>query len=614
MLDDILDFSKIESGKMEIVPVEYDLVKLLNDIANVSLVRLEGKNVELRLELDPLLPAHFTGDDIRIRQILINLAGNASKFTEKGFITIRAEKLSSYEKRKGLRISVIDTGVGIKDEDVTKLFAAFRQVDMTMNRTKGGTGLGLSISKRLCELMGGSIGVKSVYGKGSVFYISIPQESVGTETCAQKYAPLFDAALPGTEDKSLKLIPVVSLLNKPEFAGLFVEKNSSSGFTAPAAKVLVVDDNEVNIQVADGLLKKLGINAECVTSGFAALEEIAEKDFNVIFMDHQMPVMDGVETLRKIRDEEKESGKHRTVVALSANAVNGAREMFIQNGFDDFLAKPVQGKDFALCLEKWLPSDLIIYNESDKKEETIVFPENFPSWNKEKLDVETAAANSGSLENWLKTVVSYYGLIEKNSSIIKDALEENLIKDYTIQVHALKSSSRIIGAEKLGALAEKLELLGKEVQAGSEGAPAFKEGAPVETAGGEAQIKTAGGEAPYSFALEQIKKLTPELLSLYKSYKEELAPFVNFMNQKAEKKAALPAGGFDSAWFDSLIKKMLSACKKRDLDTIEDGLSALKSAAFDSPLSPKMEEFEEAVNDIEFKEIERILTSVSSVS
>ena len=291
IINDILDFSKIESGKLEIVPVDYDLIKLMDDIMNLVAVRLTDKPVELSLEIDPKLSQIYKGDDMRLRQILINLAGNSSKFTEKGFVKIRVEDLQKYEAKEGLRFSIIDSGVGIKKEDLKKLFRAFSQVDMQMNRSKGGTGLGLSISRNLVTLMKGSIGVESEYGKGSTFYINVPQKRISQETCGQAYKPLFDAAGICDEKPDLKKINL-DFINNTKFASLFTEKTSSLPFTAPAAKILVVDDNEVNLQVAEGLLRKFGINCTKALSGPETLDLLKSQRFDIIFLDHQMPGMD----------------------------------------------------------------------------------------------------------------------------------------------------------------------------------------------------------------------------------------------------------------------------------------------------------------------------------
>ena len=506
IINDILDFSKIESGKMEIVPTEYDLVKLMNDIVNVVQVRLSGKDVELKLEIENSLPSIFYGDDMRIRQILINLAGNATKFTDEGSITIRVESDNVVDSGQGalgsglaidrdlvaLKISVIDTGYGIKQEDLQKLFGAFQQVDMKMNRTKGGTGLGLAISKNLVSLMGGTIGVESEYGKGSNFWISIPQKIVDKKTVFEKYKPLFEAT---NEGSAMTTIPL-SFLRKAEFASLFAEKTENANFVAPNAKILVVDDNEVNLQVADGLLKKLGVNPILVQSGFAALDKIKEQNFDIIFMDHQMPVMDGIETLQKIRANEAianeaianeaissdaETSRHHIVIALSANAVNGARKMFLQNGFDDFVAKPVQGKDFASALQKWLPENLIEIrsknangseNEnSENSSSSQKIPDDFPldkidlsKAGIQNSDIQNAIENAGGFENWLKATKTFISLANKNADDIHFNLACGDWQNYTILVHALKSASRIVGLKELSKNAEELEKLGNKIQ------------------------------------------------------------------------------------------------------------------------------------------------------
>ena len=477
IINDILDFSKIESGKLEIVPVDYDLIKLMDDIMNLVAVRLTDKPVELSLEIDPKLSQIYKGDDMRLRQILINLAGNSSKFTEKGFVKIRVEDLQKYEAKEGLRFSIIDSGVGIKKEDLKKLFRAFSQVDMQMNRSKGGTGLGLSISRNLVTLMKGSIGVESEYGKGSTFYINVPQKRISQETCGQAYKPLFDAAGICDENPDLKKINL-DFINNTKFASLFTEKTSSLPFTAPAAKILIVDDNEVNLQVAEGLLRKFGINCTKALSGPETLDLLKSQRFDIIFLDHQMPGMDGIETLEKIRESEAvlDETKKTTVVALSANAVNGAREMFLSKGFNDFLSKPVQGKDFAACLSKWLKKDLIKYSSaadlsanltaatgiSEPSEKAI--PSDFPALPSDIIDVEKAVSFTDSFETWLKVTKLFISLIFENSERIKNFFEQKNYKDFTIQVHALKSAARIIGAFKLSEMAAELEQLGLQAQ------------------------------------------------------------------------------------------------------------------------------------------------------
>lgn len=585
IINDILDFSKIESGKMEIVPVDYDLVKMLNDISNVCLVRLTNKPVELILEIEENLPSIYHGDDMRIRQILINLAGNSAKFTEKGFVKIRAENLRKYDNKDGLRISVIDSGVGIRKEDLKKLFGAFQQVDMKMNRTKGGTGLGLSISKNLMTLMGGTINVTSEYGKGSCFYIDLPQKIVDSTICKIKYESLFSKAARDKQNPELAVIPVVALLNRPEFAGLFVEKSESVMFKAPQAKILVVDDNDVNLQVAEGLLRKFGVEPELVTSGYAALDKIKEKDFHIIFLDHQMPGMDGIETLEKIRESEKNTGKHRIVVALSANAINGAREMFISKGFDDFIAKPVQGKDFASCLAEWLPVTLLekigIQQESD-----VELPEGFPFWNKDRLSLVEAVQNSGGLENYLKTAKTFYLSIEKNANLMSNFLINEDIKNYTINVHALKSAARIIGAMELSKKAEYIESLGKKYLSLYE-----------------------------NKNLDEAKKINQEihernstLISLYTSYLKDLRAITEFAESQNSEQS-----DFDAESAKSALSEIANACKKCNLPLIEEQYETLKKMKFPQTLKNQAESLEKAITNIEFDDIEEICRKLNEL-
>lgn len=598
IINDILDFSKIESGKMEIVPEDYDLVKLMNDIANVALVRLKGKDVDLRLELDSELPCAYNGDDMRLRQILINLAGNSAKFTEKGYVAIRVENLNRYEQRDGLRISVIDTGVGIRKEDLDKLFGAFQQVDMKMNRNKGGTGLGLSISKNLVQLMGGSIGVESEYGKGSCFYINVPQKIVDSSPCGIKYKKLFDAAKQldlktnsvFASAENLTVIPVVSLLNKSEFAGLFAEKTAEVKFTCPDAKVLVVDDNEVNIQVAQGLLKKFAVIPDCLSSGYEALDKVFEKDYDIIFMDHQMPGMDGVETLQKIREKEKEDSSHRIIVALSANAVNGAKEMFLNNGFDDFVAKPVQGKDFGECLLRHLKPDLIKTNYDESSEDTI--PSDFPKLNKTKIDIDFAVNNAGGLENYLSIAKTFYNSIAPKYNSIIRLLKAGDVKNYTVEVHALKSSARIIGASELSERAEHLENLGHEF------------------------LESSDDEKRKTEIKKEIFALTRELLPLYRSYLDELKPVIEYIKTR-EKSAAqnsdsLQQSELSKEEFTDIFERIADAAAACDLDTVEQEFATIKTSKIPDSLKDKIAELEKTIDSIELDKIQELVRSIIS--
>ena len=595
IINDILDFSKIESGKMEIIPHNYDLVKMLNDIMNVVEVRLKGKPVELFLEIEKDLAHIYRGDEIRLRQILINLAGNATKFTEKGSIRIRVEDLKKYQPEKeGLRFSIIDTGIGIKKEDINKLFHAFQQVDMQTNRLKEGTGLGLSISRNLVNLMNGSLSLESEYGQGTTFYVNIPQERISPESCAEFYKALFEA---GKAENAIVEFSL-SQLNSPEFASLFAEKESLLPFKAPEAKILVVDDNEVNLQVADGLLKKFGIKTVKAISGFQALDFLAEQKYDIIFMDHQMPGMDGVETLEKIRAVEANlpDSEKSIVIVLSANAVNGAREMFLSKGFNDFIAKPVQEKDFADCLSKYLKKELIIplsdnadisseAQNSNSTEENII-PKDFPQLPEDKINLKAAVELAGGFENWLGLARTFVNSIEEKAAQIQEYFLQEQNKDYTIQVHALKSSARIIGALKLSQMAEEEETEGNRLLS-----------IINEEVENENEIEEKKQEL-----ISQMKAKTEKLLECYHSYLDILGPVKKYGQKTENEKEEL-----SEEELSKIIKALLSGCADFDLAKVEEEFALLQKAKLPENLAGKMEALSKAVENIEFEEIEELL-------
>lgn len=563
IINDILDFSKIESGKLEIVPVEYNLLKTVYDSANVSKVKLEGKNVELIIEIDPSLSTIYYGDDLRINQILINLIGNAAKFTEKGHIIVRIEK--NNDDIENLKFSVIDTGCGIKKEDIEKLFNAFQQVDMKMNRTKSGTGLGLSISKKLVQLMNGSMGVTSEYGKGSCFYFIIPQKSVSKENCNQSFNQIFKQAETNPEYPYLKVLPLEALLNKNEFASLFLDKTSNKSFLCPEAKILVVDDNDVNLQVAKGLLKKMSVIPDCSLSGYDALEKIKTKNYDIIYLDHQMPEMDGVETLQKMRAFEKSLNKKTTIIALSANAANGAKDNFLKWGFDDFVAKPVQLKDFSESLKKWLPSNLIQEDSpSGSNENTFTIPEGFINPDSSKIDLEQAIEFSGSFENWYKSIKLFAKNIENKSKEMQNYLNNNDYKNYTIQAHALKSSARIIGARELSEKAAELEDLGNKIQ-----------------------------------QVENKHQIMNDLLLSY----------IKIINSISIDSSPKNKEIIDSDELNSILLKIKEAANQNNLNEIEELFGKIKNYSIPENLADIIQKIEDAIENIDFETIENLIPS-----
>ena len=325
IINDILDFTRIEAGNVDIVPAGYDVREMINDIVKVTSMGLAEKPVTMSLNINPSMPKYLSGDKARISQILSNVISNAVKFTKKGSITVNADYVSIDDNSVNLKIRVADTGIGIMKQDYDMIFESFSQVNSKRNREAEGTGLGLAITQRLIQLMKGTIEVESEYGIGSVFKISIPQQ-------------IAEAPLEGG-----------------------TEVSSTKSLVAPEAKVLVVDDNSVNLFVAKSLLERFYVKPVCVTSGEQAIKTAAKTKFDLILMDYMMPKMDGIEATKKIREENPDY-EHIPVIAFTANAVEEARDLLLKEGMDDFLAKPVKGADIEAILRKWLPKDKIVQN------------------------------------------------------------------------------------------------------------------------------------------------------------------------------------------------------------------------------------------------------------
>lgn len=586
IINDILDFSKIESGKMEIVPVNYNLMKLLCDISNLILVRIGSKPIKMILRVNPNLPNNLFGDDVRLRQIILNIAGNAAKFTEKGFIILQVDFWENQELHDnlqkdfvGIKISVIDSGLGIKEEDLNRLFNAFQQVNSEATRNKEGTGLGLTISKQLVEQMGGKITVESEYGNGSVFTLFIPQQKQNAENIFDRYEKIFENAERCRDNNSLMDISIASVFNSKDFSSLFGDTTEQISFYAPNANILVVDDNAVNLQVATGLLSRFKVNVETCNSGKESLNLLFAENpnkFDIVFMDHMMPKMDGIETLEKIREKEKELNvrQKQIVIALSANAMNSAKEMFMEKGFDDFLAKPVQGKDFAFILKKWLAKDLITEVNADEKKSSsatqIEIPTDLEIPSDEDLDLDEAVKNIGSYETYSKIVKMFYNTIEKNVTEIEAFYKQKELKSYTILVHALKSSARIIGAKKLSLLAEKLEKAAKEND------------------------------------VDFMEENTEQLLILYKSYENILKPIAEKKESDSEKVS------LSKDDFISILNEIQESCRTCDLPVIEEkaDILAKHQLPIKDDVLEKLNDLFAAIENIDFEKIEEVINEI----
>lgn len=330
IINDILDFSKIEAGKIEIIPEEYNTLSLFNDVKVMASARNVEKQLKINYEYRNDLPRVLYGDCVRIKQVMVNLVTNAIKYTDKGNVIIRWDVVTNESDdnvmEAELRFEVEDSGQGIKPEDIKKLFNSFSQVNQEQNHHKEGTGLGLNISKQLIELMGGTIGVNSEYGKGSTFYFSVPQQ-------------IIDNTSAGTIE---------------EFEYSFDNNDDIKEFRAEGKKALIVDDNEINLMVEQALLEPFGMDVSTAISGKIAIEMLKNETFDIIFMDHFMPEMDGVETMKVIRTLEGNPNQHAPIIALTADAVEGVKEEMIKEGMDDFLSKPIDLKKTIDVLKKYI--------------------------------------------------------------------------------------------------------------------------------------------------------------------------------------------------------------------------------------------------------------------
>jgi signal transduction histidine kinase/CheY-like chemotaxis protein/GGDEF domain-containing protein len=442
LINDILDFSKIEAGSMEIHEAEYDFSTVLNDIFNMVHIKAEQKVIDLVFDVDENIPNSMLGDEMRLRQIMVNVLNNAIKYTSEGSVTLKVKGERSFNDRIILHIDVIDTGIGIKPEDRHSLFDKFKRLDIDKNKTVEGSGLGLAITSSLLELMGGTIDVESEYGKGSTFKMSLPQKIVND-------------------------IPIGDFKTRLQ-SSLKERKTYKEKFTAPKARVLVVDDTPMNHVVIRELLKHTLLQIESARSGQECLEKQHSKKYDLIFLDYRMPNMDGIETLQAMKKDETSVNKDTPVIVLTANAISGARESFIREGFDDYLSKPIESDKLEETLVKYLPKDKVVITSAasanDQEEKTSKGQDEIPEYlvGLEKIDVNEGLKNCGSVDSYMSILKVYYDSANMTRDNIETAYVTKNIKDYTSYVHSLKSTSRTIGAKELSKLSEMLEKAGNE--------------------------------------------------------------------------------------------------------------------------------------------------------
>ena len=519
IINDILDVSKIQSGKLSLMPVHFDFNMLIDNIGSMMHFLVHGKNIIFRLIMPEQAPVCLYGDDIRLRQILINLLNNAIKFTNEGYVELAIDFTDTT-----IKIAVNDTGAGIPEESISTLFEAFEQADTLMNRNTKGTGLGLTITKALVEMMGGHITVESQYGRGTSFYVEIPKV-LGDETLIHR-----------VDDKGIEVY-------------------------APEAKILVVDDNKTNLNVACGLLQLCAINVETAESGRQAIEMVQQNHFDIVFMDQRMPEMSGVEATQAIR----KLGINVPIIALTASAVADAKEMMLEAGMSDYLWKPIIKAELMQILKKWIPADKLLTPQhvmNAREESENERHKDF--WEKigqiEGLSISTGLDRvDGRRGMYKKTLQLMVQEIEKSLKNLPDYLSANDMNNFRIEVHGIKGALANIGAMELSGKAFSLETASDKADMAFcvSNLPGFLEGLNdlnAKLKGAFALISQSGG----------IIEIPPELPHIFEKltsafYEMDLA----VIDEEIEKLTALnPDGGLKEE-----IEKIKDAVLMMDYDT-----------------------------------------------
>jgi signal transduction histidine kinase/HPt (histidine-containing phosphotransfer) domain-containing protein/ActR/RegA family two-component response regulator len=437
IINNILDFSKIEAGKMELVPVHFNLTSLFNDLVSMFNFMASGKELEFIASMDKNLLEVVYGDEMCIRQILTNIINNAIKYTRTGFVNFKLEKDTRPDGKEYIKAVVEDSGIGISKEDIPKLFGTFQRLNTNKNKKISGTGLGLAITKQLLDLIGGSINVESEYKKGSTFTIYIP-------------------FTPGDPLK---------VENDADFSG-FVSAREGA-----VINILAVDDSIINLSVIERHLAVHGMKADTCESGREAFDKILQKDYDIVFLDHMMPEMDGIETCALIRGLDGEKYKELPIIALSANAVSGARELFLESGMNDFISKPIDPVRLNSVLSTFLPPEKttvtfhadslpgheVIWSDDDRR----IFRElsSIAGLNTQKMLTHAGTRTS----DYLKVLQQFINGVDENIKKIKTALNDKNWQDYLILVHAYKGVLAIIGMTGLSERALRLETAAKYI-------------------------------------------------------------------------------------------------------------------------------------------------------
>ncbi|MCR4734352.1 MAG: response regulator [Treponema sp.] len=439
LINEILDFSKIEAGKMELLPEPYETSSMIVDLVNMISERAEEKNLTFVMNANPKLPKTLYGDCIRLKQCILNLLTNAVKYTQSGSVTFNIDFIKSNNKSIILKISVKDTGVGIKEKDMERLFAPFERLEENKYKTIEGTGLGMTIVQKILQLHNSSLQVKSVYGKGSEFFFDLKQDVINWDEVGN------------INESYKKIVEELSSYNKKIYA--------------PDAKILVVDDTEMNLEVVTNLLKSTGIQVDTALSGPKALEMVKYNRYDILFIDHRMPDMDGIQTFHEMQNMNENLSSGKPCIALTANAISGAKKMYLDEGFTDYISKPINPEKLEILIRKYLPKELIQENiESEVKNITKIESNKPDSSQIMNIIRSIDGINSAVLiENCRdpllanKALKMFYNSIDQNSEELHNLLNAEDLKLYCVKVHALKSNARLIGASELAKQAEFLE-------------------------------------------------------------------------------------------------------------------------------------------------------------
>ena len=442
LINDILDFSKIEAGKLEIVEKSYSLAGLLDDIIRIIKPEADEKKLKFELSVNEKLPVKLLGDKGKIRQIIINLLNNAVKYTRSGSVKMEVTGEFS-EDYVNLIIMVEDTGIGIKEEQLDKLFMEFERVDLEKNRNIEGTGLGLAIVYRMLKQMNGDITVSSIYGVGTKFTVTLPQKIISKDKIGKFELDYTEQA----------------------------DEKYQETFTAPGAKILVVDDHAMNLLVLQSLLKASKIQVTTCQSGAECIEKMMGNTYDMVLLDHMMPELNGIETLEIIQKENLK--KDTAIIALTANAIVGAKEMYLSKGFDNYLSKPVEVNDLEKMLLKYLPKEKLMpveYEDSPRECTLVEEKKETVSSDLQYVDLSIGLKYSAqSKDIYLEYLKIYCEYAEEKGCQIESSFAENNWKDYTTYVHSVKSTALNIGAKKLSEKALEMEQWGKGYLSGETG-------------------------------------------------------------------------------------------------------------------------------------------------